>query len=226
MEPEPCRRSRSSSRSRSRSSSSGSSDRGSSTSSDAERKQHRKRRKERRETEQLDKKKKRKEEKRAKEKRAKEKREKKKRRKEEKRKHRREKHKREEAQPELPPMVYAGVATPALPQIQTGNGPEQRETPRRALGAQRPEEAAAEFERSQRVHRVYDESLGVTRLVRESGEVLESCVSLQEQRRLMAAKAMHVQPVSQARALGPPTAAESYTGRDKFPSQHPWFGFK
>jgi hypothetical protein len=56
---------------------------------------------------------------------------------------------------------------------------------------------------------------------------------------LMVAKALHVQPVSQGRivgpptqpspqgrAVGPPTARESYTGRDKFPSQHPWFGYK
>ena len=85
----------------------------------------------------------------------------------------------------------------------------------------------------QRVHRVYDESLGAYRLVRESGEVLEECVSQAEQRRLMAAKAMHVPRVVQGPAMpsGPHAGSDSvgshtYTGRDKFPSQHPWHGYK
>jgi hypothetical protein len=25
---------------------------------------------------------------------------------------------------------------------------------------------------------------------------------------------------------GPPTLAQQFTGKDKFPSQHPWFGYK
>ena len=95
-----------------------------------------------------------------------------------------------------------------------------REPPRRVLGAQRPEDAAAERERLQQIQRVWDPSLGVYRSVRLSGEVVEESVSRGEQQRLMAAKARHVGPV------GPPTAAQSFTGREKFPSQHPWFGYK
>ena len=95
-----------------------------------------------------------------------------------------------------------------------------REPPRRVLGAQRPEDAAAERERLQQIQRVWDPSLGVYRSLRLSGEVVEESVSRGEQQRLMAAKARHVGPV------GPPTAAQSFTGREKFPSQHPWFGYK
>ena len=95
-----------------------------------------------------------------------------------------------------------------------------REPPRRVMGAQRPEDAAAERERLQQIQRVWDPSLGVYRSVRLSGEVVEESVSRGEQQRLMAAKARHVGPV------GPPTAAQSFTGREKFPSQHPWFGYK
>ena len=94
-----------------------------------------------------------------------------------------------------------------------------REPPRRVLGAQRPEDAAAERERLQQIQRVWDPSLGVYRSVRLSGEVVEESVSRGEQQRLMAAKARHVGPVG-------PTAAQSFTGREKFPSQHPWFGYK
>ena len=71
------------------------------------------------------------------------------------------------------------------------------------------------------------------RLVKESGEVVEESVSRDEQRRLMATKATHVPsigPSGPPRAVkGPPaapTASGSFTGREKFPSQHPWFGYK
>ena len=97
------------------------------------------------------------------------------------------------------------------------DGSEPQEA-RRKLGAQRAEDAAVEAERAQRVHVFYDASLGVHRSVRESGEVVEQCVSRSEQQRLMHAKARHVGPSR------PPS--DTYTGRDKFPSQHPWYGYK
>lgn len=121
----------------------------------------------------------------------------------------------------LPPTVWAGVA----------DGPPAEAEPaapaaapaKVVAGAMRPEEAAVAQEAAQRVTRVFDPILGVWRMVRSGGEVLESCVSRQEQRQLMAAKARTVQPsVSAAPSVG----QESYTGRDKFPSQHPWFGYK
>ena len=93
----------------------------------------------------------------------KEKKEKKKR-KEEKKGKKHKKHKKEHergsepvhsAAQELPPSVYGGVAEAeahvAYP------------TPQRTIGMQRPEEAAAEHERAQRVHRVFDPELGVSR---------------------------------------------------------------
>ena len=59
--------------------------------------------------------------------------------------------------------------------------------------------------------------------------MLESSVSRDEQRRLMGTKARHVQPIGPSgppRPQAGPSAGDSYTGRDKFPSQHPWFGYK
>ena len=88
------------------------------------------------------------------------------------------------------------------------------------MGMQRPEEAAAEAERAQRIHRVWDASLGCYRSVRESGEVVEQSVSRTQQQAMMRAKA---RVVPQGPAAHQPA---TYTGKDKFPSQHPWFGFK
>ena len=111
--------------------------------------------------------------------------------------------------------------------------------PRAVMGAQRPEEALAATERAQRIHKVWDASLGVYRAVRESGEVVEMSVSRAEQQAMVRAKARVVPAPSKEGIDGPivgPTAgptrvaqgssAHSYTGREKFPSQHPWFGYK
>ena len=98
------------------------------------------------------------------------------------------------------------------------------EVPRRTLGAQRPEEAAAAHAASQVAHRVWDPSLGAYRMVRLSGEIVEECVSRGEQQDIMREKASHV-----PRQLGParPSAAsDTFTGRSMFPSQHPWHGYK
>ena len=104
--------------------------------------------------------------------------------------------------------VYGGVCTAAAEEPAAAG-------PSRSIGAQRPEEAASERERLQKIHKVFDPSLGVERYVRASGEVVEQCVSREEQHATMRAKAAHV-----------PTAAQAYTGKTAFPSQHPWFGFK
>ena len=80
----------------------------------------------------------------------------------------------------------------------------------------RPEEHAAEAAAMQRVQRVYDPSLGVERCVRLNGEVVEESVSRGEQQRRAHLKARHISTAS----------GESYTGRERFPSQHPWFGYK
>ena len=194
-----------------------------------------------------------------------------------------------EAELSLLPSVHGGVAEPLPPSVYGGVADEVSvPPPKRTVGMQSPDEAAAAFELSQRVHRIWDEQLGVSRcvgapactrdicvhpslrgvraqpiilrlhaytrrrsaspralrvavraparphrLVKQSGEVIEESVSREEQRRLMAAKAAHVQsigPSGPTRAVqGPPaapTAGASFTGREKFPSQHQWFGYK
>lgn len=92
------------------------------------------------------------------------------------------------------------------------------------MGAMRPEEHAAQKAALQQVQRVYDPNLGVERLVRLSGEIVEESVSRKEQQRRAHAKARHVAVLGPARDPGP--GSSSYTGRDKFPSQHPWHGYK
>jgi hypothetical protein len=92
---------------------------------------------------------------------------------------------------------------------------------KRVMGAMRPEQHAAAVSASQRVERVYDPGLGVYRCVRLSGEVVEESVSKTERRHLAHVKARHV-----GAAAGSGEEAHSYTGRDKFPSQHPWHGYK
>ena len=92
------------------------------------------------------------------------------------------------------------------------------EPPKRQMGAMRPEQAEAERAAMQETRRVFDPHLGVERLVRLSGEVVEESVSRGEQQRRASIKARHV-------AHSAASAPESYTGRDKFPSQHKWFGY-
>lgn len=97
---------------------------------------------------------------------------------------------------------------------------------RRIVGAQRPEDAAAEAERGQRIATCWDASLGVYRSVRENGEVVEQCVSRQEQLRMQHVKARVVPRGPLPQPAPGDSLAEGYTGKDKFPSQHPWFGYK
>uniref|UniRef100_A0A7S0RCW2 ADP-ribosylation factor-like protein 6-interacting protein 4 n=1 Tax=Pyramimonas obovata TaxID=1411642 RepID=A0A7S0RCW2_9CHLO len=86
-----------------------------------------------------------------------------------------------------------------------------REPPRRVMTAPMTQEAAAKA--AARIERVWDPELGRMRAVRGDGQIVEECVSQQEQRRIMSASANHV-------------SVRQYTGKDKFPSQHPWFGYK
>ena len=118
--------------------------------------------------------------------------------------------------------VFSEDLDEAEDKVATGASAGASAAPRRVVGAQRPEDAAVEAERAQRIHSVFDPSLGVYRSVRESGEVVEQCVSRAEQQRMMQAKARVVQGVT----APPSQGSTTYTGRDKFPSQHPWFGFK
>ena len=122
--------------------------------------------------------------------------------------------------------VYAGVSEPLL-SVYAGVSEEaalpddELQPKQRTLGAQRPEDAQVEYERSQRIFTVFDPSLGVERQVRASGEVVEQCVSRSAAAQLQHDKARVVQPV-----VTPGPQRETYTGRTKFPSQHPWFGYK
>jgi len=101
------------------------------------------------------------------------------------------------------------------------------EPPARSMGAQRPEEAEAARLAGQRILKVWDPSLGVERSVRANGEIVEQCVSRAAAQQLQQDKARHVPTVSGPPAQPPgPEPGETYTGRTKFPSQHPWFGYK
>jgi hypothetical protein len=131
----------------------------------------------------------------------------------------------------MPPDLPLRVDAPMPP-----DGPLSESAPPtdnvRRMGAQLPAEAEAERIALQQTRRVYDPQLGVERLVRLSGEILEEGVSSQEARQIAHAKARHVQ--GPARAAAPPmqphghsrAPPETYTGRSKFPSQHPWHGYK
>ena len=150
----------------------------------------------------------------------------KKRKKEEKKRKKERRHRDSDKERATPlPSVYAGVSEPLL-SVYAGVSEEaalpddELQPKQRTLGAQRPEDAQAEYERSQRIFTVFDPSLGVERQVRASGEVVEQCVSRSAAAQLQHDKARVVQPV----VTGP--QRETYTGRTKFPSQHPWFGYK
>eukprot|EP00976_Prorocentrum_cordatum_P081593 1184473-Prorocentrum_minimum.AAC.1 len=99
------------------------------------------------------------------------------------------------------------------------------EPPRRTMMAPMTQEAAAKA--ASRIERtpdpgprtpgppdeVWDAELGRMRAVRGDGQIVEECVSKHEQRRIMTASANHI-------------SVKQYTGKEKFPTQHPWFGYK
>ena len=64
---------------------------------------------------------------------------------------------------------------------------------------------------------------GRTRLVKGDGEIIEAIVSKQEQQR-MRQYASRV-PSSAVVAATQPAVAQHWTGKTKWPSQHPWFGY-
>eukprot|EP00472_Partenskyella_glossopodia_P014787 CAMPEP_0197515140 /NCGR_PEP_ID=MMETSP1318-20131121/354_1 /TAXON_ID=552666 /ORGANISM="Partenskyella glossopodia, Strain RCC365" /LENGTH=175 /DNA_ID=CAMNT_0043063423 /DNA_START=211 /DNA_END=738 /DNA_ORIENTATION=- len=84
---------------------------------------------------------------------------------------------------------------------------------RKVYGMMRPEEAKMIEEEGQKIRRVWDPDLGVHRLQRLNGEIVEECVSYAQQRNLIVQKSRYISP-------------KQYTGKDKFPSEHPWFGYK
>mmetsp|Transcript_4501 Transcript_4501/g.6078 ORF Transcript_4501/g.6078 Transcript_4501/m.6078 type:complete len:212 (+) Transcript_4501:284-919(+) len=63
------------------------------------------------------------------------------------------------------------------------------------------------------ITKFWDPELGRMRARNGNGEIVEECVSRRQQQNLIHTAANHI-PVKQ------------YTGLDKFPSQHPWFGYK
>ena len=119
------------------------------------------------------------------------------------------------------PLPAAGEST-SVATLHAPPSPPKEEVCR--MGAMRPEEHAAHVAAMQQVQRVYDPALGVERLVRLSGEVVEESISRSQQKRQAHVKARHVAVMGPSRDPGP--GSTSYTGRDKFPSQHPWHGYK
>ena len=76
--------------------------------------------------------------------------------------------------------------------------------------------------------RVFEPETGRTRLVKANGEIVEEIVSREAQvairRRASTTRAL---PQQQPSSAAPVAAARAtWTGREKFPSQHPWHGMK
>jgi glutamate synthase domain-containing protein 2 len=83
--------------------------------------------------------------------------------------------------------------------------------------------------------RVFEPETGRTRLVKASGEIVEEIVSKRRQSEIRhrasttpaaAAAAARTLSGSDGGSGGAPQTVRQYTGRDKFPTQHPWFGMK
>lgn len=68
--------------------------------------------------------------------------------------------------------------------------------------------------------RVFEPDTGRTRLVKASGEIVEEIVSKQRQHAIRHRASMTPSAAAAAHTV------QQYTGREKFPSQHPWFGMK
>ena len=69
--------------------------------------------------------------------------------------------------------------------------------------------------------RVFEPDTGRTRLVKASGEIVEEIVSKQRQHAIR-----HRASTTPSAAAATARTVQQYTGREKFPSQHPWFGMK
>mmetsp|Transcript_62145 Transcript_62145/g.110764 ORF Transcript_62145/g.110764 Transcript_62145/m.110764 type:complete len:189 (-) Transcript_62145:1243-1809(-) len=112
------------------------------------------------------------------------------------------------ASPTTPgPAPLGPIATAAV-------GPANASQPSRArpVGPLRPEDAERE---ANRTSRVYEPETGRWRLMKANGEIVEEIVSKERHAAIQKSASLHV-----------PTSVQNYTGRDKFPSQHPWFGYK
>lgn len=70
-------------------------------------------------------------------------------------------------------------------------------------------------------HRIFERETGRTRLVKGSGEIVEEIVSKSKQESIRKRASMTRGGVPRLGA-----GADGYTGKDKFPTQHPWFGMK
>ena len=80
------------------------------------------------------------------------------------------------------------------------------------------------------IRQVWDASLGRYRSVRGDGEIVEACVSRDEQRRMMKQASTYVSNGANVGLPAPVSAQQTvsrqYTGKDLWPSQHPWWGMK
>mmetsp|Transcript_44218 Transcript_44218/g.84552 ORF Transcript_44218/g.84552 Transcript_44218/m.84552 type:complete len:200 (-) Transcript_44218:358-957(-) len=85
-----------------------------------------------------------------------------------------------------------------------------RVTPRVAAGPCTQAEANSA---AKTITKFWDPELGRMRSRSGTGEIVEECVSRRQQQQIMHSTALHV-------------AVRQYTGKEKFPSQHPWFGYK
>ena len=68
--------------------------------------------------------------------------------------------------------------------------------------------------------RVFEPETGRTRLVKASGEIVEEIVSQRRQ------QAIRYRASTTPSAAGATRTVQQYTGREKFPSEHPWYGMK
>eukprot|EP00873_Tetraselmis_striata_P002162 jgi/Tetstr1/422426/TSEL_013264.t1 len=73
---------------------------------------------------------------------------------------------------------------------------------------------------AERVRKVYEPETGRVRLVKGSGEIVEQIVSREEQ------EAIRKRATMTSTSASGLTQRDKWTGREQFPSQHPWFGYK
>eukprot|EP00466_Bigelowiella_natans_P019737 jgi/Bigna1/75774/fgenesh1_pg.37_\ len=78
---------------------------------------------------------------------------------------------------------------PAIPEA-----PIIKKVKKRVFGAMRPEEAKRIEEDGKKIRRVWDPDLGVHRLQRLNGEIVEECVSKDKQRELILQKSRYIRP--------------------------------
>lgn len=127
---------------------------------------------------------------------------------------------------EVGPPALIGVDTaPAGPPFQSdvsGDGDHtERIAGRPSIVPMSQEEAAAA---AAVTRRVFEPETGRTRLMKASGEIVEEMVSKRRQNEIRHHASTRPSAAGDTRRT--PRMVQQYTGRDKFPSQHPWFGMK